>query len=371
MLRAENAEVVIHPDDRRYGALLVGSQGSGKTSALVAFYANDVMAPDTAPIVIDPKSELSHICLRATPPGLRQARVVPRPRPPGVRDEPAATGRRPAAADRGRRDRRERRRCAAGYQREPDLHVLPPLPLPCGHRRDRPRAARAAPRQASRTSTPCCSPPRQDFRQTVAEACADQPDLDQTAAFFRSELPDELRIGRAAQPPQRLDAPRNKISRPAPAPIAAAVLQPPDRHRAAGDHRGAGHPDRRREHGRDRRGEQQGRMRLHAADAAHPDAAPGPPPRARAPARAAARSTKRTTSPASRTSSTRSPPTAAPGSSRHSACSTSRSSARAPSTSRRSARASSTCCKADSCSGWATPRTPRRPPGSRWPCTPR
>ena len=30
VLRADNAEVLIHPDDRKYGALLVGSMGSGK-----------------------------------------------------------------------------------------------------------------------------------------------------------------------------------------------------------------------------------------------------------------------------------------------------------------------------------------------------
>ena len=68
MLRAENAEVLIHPDDRKYGALLVGGQGSGKTSALLTFYLNDIEDPDAAPIVIDPKSELSRICLRVTPP---------------------------------------------------------------------------------------------------------------------------------------------------------------------------------------------------------------------------------------------------------------------------------------------------------------
>ena len=37
MLRAENAEVVIHPSDWKYGALLVGGQGTGKTSALLTF----------------------------------------------------------------------------------------------------------------------------------------------------------------------------------------------------------------------------------------------------------------------------------------------------------------------------------------------
>ena len=68
MLRADNAEVVIHPSDRKYGALLVGGQGTGKTSALLSFYLNDVEDADAAPIVIDPKSELSRICLRITPP---------------------------------------------------------------------------------------------------------------------------------------------------------------------------------------------------------------------------------------------------------------------------------------------------------------
>ena len=31
MLRADNAEVLIHPSDRKYGALLIGGQGTGKT----------------------------------------------------------------------------------------------------------------------------------------------------------------------------------------------------------------------------------------------------------------------------------------------------------------------------------------------------
>jgi hypothetical protein len=68
MLRAENAEVLIAPADRKYGALLVGGQGCGKTSALLSFYLNDIADPEAAPIVIDPKSELARICLRLTPP---------------------------------------------------------------------------------------------------------------------------------------------------------------------------------------------------------------------------------------------------------------------------------------------------------------
>ena len=54
-------------------------------------------------------------------------------------------------------------------------------------------------------------PTKEDFRNAVAEACADQSDLDQTAAFFRSELPDDLRMATSAVA-QRLDAPRNKVA---------------------------------------------------------------------------------------------------------------------------------------------------------------
>ena len=150
---------------------------------------------------------------------------------------------------------------------------------------------------------------------------------------------------------------------------AQTVLQPPHRHPAAGDHPGARHPDRRRQHGRDRHREQQGLHAVHPAHAARAAAAPGPPPRDANARECRCSSTRRTTSPAARTSSTRSPPTAPPASNPRSACSTSRSSAPPQSTSRRSSKACSTSCRAGSCSGWATPKTPSRPPGSRWPST--
>ena len=54
-------------------------------------------------------------------------------------------------------------------------------------------------------------PAKDEFRAQVAEACADQADLDQTAEFFRSELPDDLRMA-TSRVAERLDAPRNKIS---------------------------------------------------------------------------------------------------------------------------------------------------------------
>ena len=68
VLRADNAEVLLHPDDRKYGALLIGSMGSGKTAALLRMVLNDIRDENAAPIIIDPKSELSHLCLRLIPP---------------------------------------------------------------------------------------------------------------------------------------------------------------------------------------------------------------------------------------------------------------------------------------------------------------
>src|SRR5919197_1428804 len=54
-------------------------------------------------------------------------------------------------------------------------------------------------------------PAKSDARTAVYQACADTPDLDQTAEFFRTELPQDLQIAGSATA-QRLDAPRNKVS---------------------------------------------------------------------------------------------------------------------------------------------------------------
>ena len=210
MLRAENAEVVIHPDDRRYGALLVGSQGSGKTSALVAFYANDVMAPDTAPIVIDPKSELSHICLRATPPDCaKRVWFLDLGRPAFGMNPLRLAGDRPLPVEAGAiadnvvaalLDINENQ-IFMSSRRYLNHAVIGAIAL----------AQREQRRAKFEDVYNLLLPAKQDFRQTVAEACADQPDLDQTAAFYRYELPDELNRASSATT-QRLDAPRNKVS---------------------------------------------------------------------------------------------------------------------------------------------------------------
>jgi hypothetical protein len=210
MLRAENAEVLIHPSDRKYGALLVGGQGTGKTSALLAFYLNDIEDDDAAPIVIDPKSELARMCLRLTPPDCRK-RVwfLDLGRPAFGMSPLRLIGDRPLAIE-------------AAQLAENVVAALLDINENQIYQSSRRYLYHAvigaiaiAQRQSRRARLEdvytLLRPAKDEFRSAVAEACADQPDLDQTAEFFRSELPDDLRMA-TSRVAERMDAPRNKIS---------------------------------------------------------------------------------------------------------------------------------------------------------------
>ena len=210
MLRAENADVVIHPDDRKYGALLVGGQGTGKTSALLTFFKNDVECRDTAPIVIDPKSELARLCLRRTPPdcgkrvwfldlghpafGMNPLRLIG-DRPLAIEAAQIAENVVAALLDINENQIYQSSRRYLYHA------VIGAIAIAFQEKR----------RAKLEDVYTLLRPAREDFRAIVAEACVMEPDLDQTAEFFRSELPDDLRMspGRVAE---RMDAPRNKIS---------------------------------------------------------------------------------------------------------------------------------------------------------------
>ena len=210
MLRAENAEVLIHPSDRKYGALLVGGQGSGKTSALLSFYLNDIEDQDAAPIVIDPKSELSRICLRMTPPdcgkrvwfldlghpafGMSPLRLIG-DRPLAIEAAQIAENVVAALLDINENQIYQSSRRYLYHA------VIGAIAI----------AQREGRRARLEDVYTLLRPAKDEFRNAVAEACADQPDLDQTAEFFRSELPDDLRMA-TSRVAERLDAPRNKIS---------------------------------------------------------------------------------------------------------------------------------------------------------------
>jgi hypothetical protein len=210
MLRAENAEVLIHPDDRKFGALLVGSMGSGKTAAMLRFFVNDLRDDNAAIVVIDPKSELARLCLALTPPDcpkriwyldlghpafgmspLRLSGDEPLP------TEAAAIAENIVAA---LLDINENQ-IFQSSRRYLYHAVIGAIAL----------AERQQHRPKFEDVYSLLLPLKDDFRTAVAEACADQPDLDQTAAFFRTELPDDLRMARSAVA-QRLDAPRNKVA---------------------------------------------------------------------------------------------------------------------------------------------------------------
>jgi hypothetical protein len=210
MLRADNAEVVIYPWDRKYGALLVGGQGTGKTSALLSFYLNDLGDADAAPIVIDPKSELSRICLGVTPRdcgkrvwfldlghpafGMSPLRLIG-DRPLAIEAAQIAENIVAALLDINENQIYQSSRRYLYHA------VIGAIAI----------AHRAGRRAKLEDVYTLLRPAKDEFRAEVAEACADQPDLDQTAEFFRSELPDDLRMA-TSRVAERLDAPRNKIS---------------------------------------------------------------------------------------------------------------------------------------------------------------
>jgi len=210
MLRAENAEVLIHPSDRKYGALLIGGQGCGKTSALLAFYLNDIEDPNAAPIVIDPKSELSRVCLRMTPADCgKRVWFLDLGRPAFGMSPLRLIGDRPLAIEAAQLAENvvaalldiNENQIYQSSRRYLYHAVIGAIAI--GQRQSR--------RARLEDVYTLLRPAKDEFRNEVAEACADQPDLDQTAEFFRSELPDDLRMA-TSRVAERMDAPRNKIS---------------------------------------------------------------------------------------------------------------------------------------------------------------
>jgi Replication-relaxation len=210
VLRADNAEVLIHPDDRKYGALLIGSMGSGKTAALLRMVLNDVRDENAAPIIIDPKSELARLCLRLIPPECgKRVWFLDLGRPAFGVSPLRRAGERPLAIE----------AAAIAENVVAALSDISENQIFQSSRRYLYHAVIGALALAERESRrpkfedvySLLRPAKNEFRDKVAEACADQPDLDQTAEFFRSELPDDLKMA-SASVTQRLDAPRNKIS---------------------------------------------------------------------------------------------------------------------------------------------------------------
>jgi hypothetical protein len=210
VLRASNGAGLIHPDDRKYGTLLVGGQGAGKTAALLRIFAGDVREENAAVIVLDPKSELSRLCLALTPPDCgKRVWFLDLGHPLFGMSPLRLTGTGPlplqatAIADNvvaALLDINENQ-IFQSSRRYLYHAVIGALAL----------AAKQDRRAKFEDVYSLLLPKKDDFRQAVYQACADTPDLDQTAEFFRTELPQDLELAGSATA-QRLDAPRNKVS---------------------------------------------------------------------------------------------------------------------------------------------------------------
>jgi hypothetical protein len=210
VLRSANGAGLIHPDDRRYGTLLVGGQGSGKTAAMLRTYLNDIRDPNAAVVVLDPKSELSRLCLQLTPPdtpkrvwfldlghpafGMSPLRLRDRD-PLPLQATAIAENIVAALLD------INANQIFQSSRRYLYHAVIGALALAAKHDR----------RARFEDVYQLLLPAKSDLRTAVYQACADTPDLDQTAEFFRTELPQDLQIAGSATA-QRLDAPRNKVS---------------------------------------------------------------------------------------------------------------------------------------------------------------
>src|SRR5918992_750470 len=67
-----NVAWTIAQHDRIYNLLLAGGQGSGKSSLLLRVALNDILAANTATVVLDMKGSLSERLLRLTPPDIEK-----------------------------------------------------------------------------------------------------------------------------------------------------------------------------------------------------------------------------------------------------------------------------------------------------------
>jgi intein/homing endonuclease len=189
---------------------VAGGMLAHNTAAMLRLYLNDLRDPDAAIVVLDPKSELSQLCLRFTPPdcpktvwfldlghplfGMSPLRLTGQD-PLPVQATAIAENVVASLLDinEGQIFQSSRRYLYHA--------VIGALAL----------AAKQNRRAKFEDIYTLLLPTKDDFRHAVYEACADTPDLDQTAEFFHAELPEDLRLAGSAIA-QRLDAPRNKVS---------------------------------------------------------------------------------------------------------------------------------------------------------------
>jgi hypothetical protein len=68
LMRDEHGSVGIHPADRRYGWMLLGTAGAGKTAALAPHVKAVAEDDERALVIIDPKEDFARLCMSLIPP---------------------------------------------------------------------------------------------------------------------------------------------------------------------------------------------------------------------------------------------------------------------------------------------------------------
>jgi hypothetical protein len=202
--------VFVHPDDRKYGTLLVGGQGSGKTSVMLRLALNDVLDPDAAVIVFDPKSELTQLLLDLIPPTCNKEVWYLNLGHPAFGMSPL---RLPSHADFATEATGIGEGIVSSLLDINEGQIFQSSKRYLYHAVIGELAmARLEQRRPQFEGVyGLLMPKRDDLREAAANACHQYPDLDQTGEFFRKELPDDLSMA-GSSVAQRLDAPRNKVS---------------------------------------------------------------------------------------------------------------------------------------------------------------
>jgi len=208
-LLAANGPVFIHPQDRRYGILAAGGQGSGKTAFLLRLYLGDLLDWNASPVIIDPKSELAQLALEHTPPTCgKRVWWLDLGRPmfgmSPLRLDPSRTLEEQASAVADNvvqaiSDTAEGQ-VFQSSRRYLYHSVIGSLALAHTHGR----------LATFEDVFALLLPSREDVREAAVNACQAYADLDHTTEFYSRVLPEELENNRA-QTHQRLDPPRNKI----------------------------------------------------------------------------------------------------------------------------------------------------------------
>jgi Replication-relaxation len=223
LVRDERGFVAIADLDKRMNVMLLGAQGTGKTSVMCRGIAADVVDPDCAVIVLDGKSDLALKALSVIPDELdhgRRVHFLDFAHPEIGIDPFTADADRDAVADAIVEAFKEVHE-EGSIQASSDRYLR--------------QAAIACMGWVERTGQERATlwdmwtillPSAEDFRREVVRAIGKDTELAAAAMFFGEQLPDQLHAARGQFVP-RLDAPVNKLQKLTGQPKLDAILRHP------------------------------------------------------------------------------------------------------------------------------------------------